>query len=878
MIWHSAPLSDVLNELKTGSENGLSPAEAAERLRKVGLNQLKAEEKSSPFRHLLSRLADPWSILLVLAVVVTIIINLITGSGSWWEPILILAVLLLNAAFTAIFKQKAERALSSLNAGVKSTAQVLRGGKQMAVSSELLVPGDIVLLSQGALIPADGRLLECTGLSCDESALTGESAPCEKDAAVLPDDITPLDGRRNMVYMGCTVLHGTAVFAVTDTGLSAEYGKQVLLARQNAETNLPAKKRLDSICRAVSVGAALAGLLLFILLFAFTSQGAETFAAAFVARLMLSVAFVVAILPESISVIFTVSIAQGILKMARQHAVLKNISKIENLAAVSVICADKTGTMTQNKMQLRQIFDGNVTVDLKTTEPTENMKTLLQMGALCCDASVELTSSGKQLKRGDATEAAIVAACLKYCGLQKQELENTYPRMYAVPFDSQRQLMTTVNMINNRHYAIVKGAPDKLLACCTTGNFEAAKAQIEAFSANALRVIAVGMKPLDALDANPTAESMECDLTLMGIFGLGDAIREDTVNALQSCESAGIRTVILTGDNRITAEAAGKQLGILKGDLHTATGEQLAALTDEDLCAAVSKIGVYSRLDAAGRDRVIKAYRDRGEVVAVTGDEVRDSLALKTADVGFALGQKGTDAAKSSADVVLTDDSFSAAVQTVALARNTLSNIKRAIGFLFSSNLGELIFMLLGVVLFRLPPLTALGLLWINLITDCAPAVALATVTPTKMTMHQKPTERGHWFGAALQPLLALQGAAIAAVSLIAFAVGQATSPEVGISAALFTLGLSQLFGAVNTLSNSPLFLAKPRLSLTANAAFLCGLLLLLLSAFTPLASLFGGCVLPAGTGFTCFALAAAVPVTGELIKLARTYLLKPGR
>lgn len=875
MIWHSAPINDVLSELKSNRETGLTPAAAAERLRSLGLNQLKSEKKFSPMRHILNRLTDPWSILLVIAVAVVLIVSAITGSSSRWEPILILAVLLLNAVFTAFFKQKAEQALNSLNAGVQTSVQVLRDSRQISIGSEALVPGDIVLLAQGNLIPADGRLLECTGLSCDESALTGENAPCEKDAAVLPDDIAPLDKRRNMVYMGCTVLHGTALFVVTDTGLRTEYGKQVLLARQNTGAQLPIKKKLDSVCRLVSIGAALAGLLLFVFLFAFTKQNGATFAQAFAARLMLAVAFVVAILPESISVILTVSVAQGISKMARQHAVLKNTAKIESLAAVSVICADKTGTLTQNNMQLEQIFDGSTAVQLKTDEPTENMKTLLQMGALCCDAQVEQTSSGKQLTHGDATEAAIVAACLKYCGFSKQELENTYPRMYTVPFDSQRQLMTTVNMINNRHYAIVKGAPDKLLACCTAGNFEAAKAQIEAFSANALRVIAVGMKPLEFLDANPTAESMECNLTLMGVFGLGDTIRQDTFEALQSCGTAGIRTAILTGDNSITAQAAGEQLGILQNGQTVASGNELAELTNEELCAAVSKIGVYSRLDATQRDRVIHAYHDRGEVVAVTGDEVRDSLALKNADVGFAMGVKGTDAAKSSADVVLTDDSFFSVVQAIAQARNTLGNIKRAISFLFSSNFGELIFMLLGVVLFKTAPLTALGLLWINLITDCAPAMALATVAPTQTTMRQPPVERGHWFGAVLNPLLACQSAVIAAISLVAFAIGNRTSVEVAVSMAMLTLGLSQLLGTLNTLSHSPLFVAKPHLSLTANIALLSSALLLLLSAFSPLAGVFGGCALTAGAGLTCIALAVMIPLLGELIKLVHTFAFK---
>lgn len=867
MIWHSTQLMDVMKELDTNPEQGLTAEQAAEKLRYYGQNSIKARQKEPPIRHLVARLTDPWSVVLILAVVLSIVVSLITKSGFTWEPVLILSVLVINAALTTLVKRQAEQELNTLDAGINTKVTVLRGGKKMRVDSITLVPGDIVLLEQGELIPADGRIIECIGFSCDEAAITGENVPCEKDAAVLLEDITPLNERLNMVYMNATVLHGSAVYAVTDTGLATEYGKLVVMARQTVGDELPIKKRLDRLCKTVGFVSVLAGLLLFIFSFIFVAQAGVTFAQALTSRLMLAVSFIVAVLPESISVIVTVTVALGILRMARQRAVLKNISKIETIAAVSLICADKTGTMTQNKMRLECIYDGVATAQLKTEKPSDNMKTLLQMGALCCEASVELTSSGKQLVQGDATESAIVGACLNYCNMTKSQLENTYPRMYTVPFDSERQLMTTINMINNRYYAIVKGSPDKLFACCTSGNLEAAEKLVESFSEKALRVIAVGMKPLEELAANPTAETMECNLALLGVFGLGDQIRTNTVEALAECDKAGIRTVVMTGDNLTTASAAGKQLGILKNGLTAVTGEDISAMSEEDLRACVAQTGVYSRLDAEARTRVVQAYHDRGEVVAITGDEIRDSKAIKAADIGLAMGIKGTDAAKSSADVVLTDDSFSAVVHTIQESRVILYNIKRAVLFLFGGNLGELLLMLLGIVIFKMPPLTALGLLWINLITDCVPAIALGTLPPDRFTMRQKMPKKGRYFGVDFSITLVIQGVLIATVSLIAFGIGRGVADHVAITMALVTVGLAQLFQAVNTFAEKPLLVTRPRVQYFMLGALFIALLQLILSAFTPLCVLFGGTVLTISQAFICLGLSSVVFVGTELYK-----------
>lgn len=875
MIWHSSKIEEVKRELGTNEQNGLSAAEVVGRIQLYGENRHNKQNDKNIFSKVLGKLSNVLTVIMLIVSAILLVTGIISDSADWYVPLIILLVLGINISAELFTEHRIEQELSALKGNDSPSARVRRDGEVTEVDAVMLVPGDIVLLEQGDYIPADGRLVDSYSLICDESAVSGDSAPQEKQAEFITEDICPLYDRKNMAYAGCSVIYGHGTMIVTETGMNTELGRQAAIIEQTEGTELPIHKRLKTIGRAVSYGVMAAAVIIFFIGLICGPSADESFSHLVLNMLLTACAVALAALPETLPKSVNAAYGLGVRRLLKRKIVVKNLQAIEKLAGTSVIISDKTGTLTKNRMQMSTLYDGNAIMDLSYDELNENALTIIRTGALCCNATVSIGTGGKQRYAGDPTEAGIVAACIKYCGMSKDDIENIYPRMAEVPFDSDRKLMTTINMINNRPFAVVKGAPDILIQRCTGGNLKGAAEATAEMGERGLRVIAVAIKPLDEVPSNPNPDNMECELTLLGLFGMSDTISLETRNALKESELAGIRTVMITGDHITTAKASAKSLGILKDGEIAITGEQLQKMSDEELAEQIKSISVYSRISTKDKLRIVTAWQALGEVVALTGDSVDDSAALKTADIGCAMGVTGTDIAKGSADILLTEDSYISIVGAVLESKGIYANIKRIAAFLLSSNLGEVIVMLLGLIIFGASPLTALALLCLNLITDFAPALALgAEPVGDSVKSAKSNLKRRAFFNGSYGISILWQGALMGALGLIAFALGNAQSLQVGSAMALASMILSQSVLAFSLRSEDSIFKAGLINNKYMLTSFGISILFTLLVVATPVRTAFGLGAIAGGMGWHTLWLALMPLVITEAVKWAR-FLIK---
>ncbi len=846
MIWHSSTAAEVKSELDVLEENGLSAAEVVSRIQRYGENKQTEEKSQSLSRRIIARVSKMLVILLLAVSLIMLVTGLISHSPTWYVPMLVIAVLILHIAVDIWCEKRAEQEIISLKKDVALRARVRRDSQVTMVDSAMLVPGDIVLLEEGDYIPADGRLLSAYSLLCEESAVTGDGAPVEKQADYLPEDICPLEDRKNMVFAGCSVTYGHGVMVVTETGIDTELGRKNAILKQTGGGELPIRKKLSEIGRLVSYGVLAVTAVIFLIGLICGPATEQKFSDLVFGMLLTVGALAVVVLPETFCKMVTNAFSFGVRRLLERKIVVKNLNSIEQLGNVSVILSDKTGTLTKNRMNMAMLYDGVTTYDLDYDDISENAKTLIRTGALCCNGDVAVSVGGKMRPIGDPTEAGIVAACMQFCGIGKEELENIYPRMGEVPFDSQRKLMTTVNMINNRPFAIVKGSPDLLMPHCTAGNLEGAVAVTGEMAERGMRVIAVAIKPLDEVPSNPTSENMEYGLTLLGLFGMRDSISLGTRNALKESAASGIRTIMFTGDHITTATAVAKSLGLLEEGQKAITGEELAKLSKEQLNQELKNITVYSRVSAEDKLRVIAAWKECGETVAVTGDSVADARVLKAADVGCAMGVTGTDISKGSADIVLTEDSYISIVGAVQEAKCIYANIKRAVAFFLSSGMGKLLVMLFGLLIFGISPLTALPLLWLNLITDFAPSWALGAepVGKGSKDMHNS-NER--FFTGEYGISILWQGGLIGLLGLVAYAIGNTVDASVGSAMAFAVLGISQSVLAFALRSEKSLIIEGLHTNRFMLGALICAIVPIILILATPIRVAFGLGVLSGG-------------------------------
>jgi len=849
--WHTLSGPDVLQELETQPENGLSSEEVKARQESYGLNEL-AEAPPTSFWEMLWAQINNFVIYMLLGAA------LISGLlGDYIEAIAIIAIVILNAIMGIIQESRAEAALSALKKLAAPDANVVRDGRRVTVPAAQLVPGDIVFLEAGNYIPADVRLLEAVNLRIDEASLTGESVAVEKNAQSRLEEDIPLGDRRNTAFMGTLVTYGRGKGVVVSTGMNTQLGMIATMLSRVEDEQTPLQRRLDEFGKVLGWGSlAVCGLVFVIGVIRFVLQpGAADFFSQealehFSELFMVAVSLAIAAVPEGLPAVVTISLALGMREMVRRHALIRKLSSVETLGSATVICSDKTGTLTQNEMTVTRIWadsefigvtgsgytpqgeftQGGETISL---EDFPAVKTALWLGTLNNDSQLEPAGeqAGQEIFRmiGDPTEGAILVAALK-AGASAKSLNEAYPREQEIPFDSTRKRMLTIHAIDdpknedisplsqeddNRewHIVAVKGAPDVVLDLCshlqTLNNGdqdlteERRKAVLDANDAmtgDALRVLGVAYRCLPVMPDEIDSDELEKDLTFVGLIGMIDPARDEVKGALNTARDAGIRTIMITGDYPNTAQAIAEQIGLLRSGRKVMTGPELSKLSDEELVENVKVTDVFARVSPEHKMRIVDALRTNQEVVAMTGDGVNDAPAIKRADIGIAMGITGTDVAKGAADMVLTDDNYASIVSAVEQGRVIYSNIRKFVYYLLSCNAAEIMVIFLAT-LFGWPiPLTAIQLLWLNLVTDGAPALALGTEPgdPDIMDRPPRPPQESI-INKYMQIGILVQTIAITAVTLGAFAIGRYIDPEHAAFAetmAFVTLSISELFRA----------------------------------------------------------------------------------
>jgi len=832
--------SELIKALGTDASNGLCEAAAEEKLKLHGENRLKEKPKKTTIQRFIDQFKDAMILILIAAAAVSFAIACIEGNPKeFFEPALILAIVIINAIMGVMQESKAEKALDALKSLSAPHARVIRDAKEQIIDAKLLVPGDIIKLEAGDFIPADARLLQSSSLKSEESALTGESVPSEKDAALEVALDAPLGDRSNMVFSGCSVTYGTAVALVTATGMDTEMGKIANLLDSEGESQTPLQKKLAQLGKYLGVMALVACAIIFVVGVSNNIPALEIF--------MIAVSLAVSAIPEGLPAIVTIVLSIGVQRMVKKNAIIRRLPAVETLGSASVICSDKTGTLTQNRMTLTKAWlSGRDEAEEINENNSEEIKLLLRYAALCCDGNVIF--KGDEVQHiGDPTETAIILAA-HINGMPKEELNKAYPRLADLPFDSDRKLMSTVNSIDGKKIVIVKGAFDMMAKRCISGDLDKAQQVLRAMSEDALRVLAVGYKELGDSPVVLTSESLETELHFMGLVGMIDPPRPEAKAAVAVCRKAGIRPVMITGDHVITASAIAKELGILEDGDRAITGAELDRMTDRELDDCVEDISVYARVSPENKIRIVKAWQRKDQVVSMTGDGVNDAPALKAADIGCAMGITGTDVAKGASDMTLTDDNFATIVDAVREGRGIYANIKKVVGFLLGTNIGEVIAVFVAMLLWHKSPFLSMQLLWINLVTDSLPAIALGMEPVEDDVMEHRPKPKNEGlFARGYGVQIILQGLMFGILALVAFYLGESTTglTEGGQSMAFMVLALSQVIQAFNMRSEKSLFKTGFFTNSKLNMAVLASLALMFIILFTPLGVLFGIIRLP---------------------------------
>ena len=817
--WFQKDVEEVEKELQTNLEKGLTTEEVAKRREKYGLNELQSKKKKSLFQKFLAQFKDFSIIVLIIAAIVSGVVGVAEGEGIT-DTLIILIVVVVNAIIGVTQESKAEKSLEALQKLTDHASKVIRNGEVTVVPAKELVPGDIVVLDTGDYIPADLRIIEAVNLKSQEASLTGESVPVEKTTEKIEDEETSLGDRLNMLFSSSLVTYGRGKGIVVETGMTTEVGKIAGMINQAEEQTTPLQDKLNKLGKTLGIAALLICIFIFIV---GLIQGKEP-----IHMFMTAVSLAVAAIPEGLVAVSTIVLAIGVQKMVKRNAIVKRLPAVETLGSATVICSDKTGTLTQNKMTVEKIFINSETKNLEEYKNniTEDIKKLVYVNMFCNDTKISKDGT----LTGDPTETALVDMAFRLDF--DPSIYDQMPRVEEIPFDSDRKLMTTVNKVNGKYVVFTKGGVDELLNRCNSyllngeikqdlENYtKIIKQNNEGMAKEALRVLAGAYKEIDHEPSKEEMETIENDLIFIGMVGMIDPPREEAKKAVEKCKTAGIKTVMITGDHKITATAIAKKLGILENEDEAITGTELEKMTDAELEKNVRHYSVYARVSPEHKVRIVKAWQKNGEIVAMTGDGVNDSPALKTSDIGCAMGVVGTDVAKEAADVILTDDNFATIVSAVEEGRRIYDNILKVIQFLLSSNVGEIVVLFLATLctplfanwfgitdIAHLEILLPIHILWINLVTDSLPALALAFDPANKDIMNRKPNKPGKGvFTKGMTWRVIYQGVMIGLLTLAAFMIGLATTTtpidgltldeskiEVGQTMAFVTLAFSEL-------------------------------------------------------------------------------------
>ena len=827
--WFNKTFKEVEKELETDLEKGLSKEKVEERQEKYGFNELQQVAKKSLFQRFLEQFKDFSIIVLIIAAIVSGIVGVLQGEGIT-DTIIILIVVIVNAIIGVAQESKAEKSLEALQKLSDHASKVIRNENMEVVPSKELVPGDIIVLDTGDYIPADLRIIEAVNLKIQESSLTGESVPVEKTSEIIEEQEIGIGDRKNMLFSSSLVTYGRGKGIVVETGMTTEVGKIAGMINSTEKQETPLQQKLDKLGKTLGIAALVICAVIFIL---GILQGKEI-----ISMFMTAVSLAVAAIPEGLVAVSTIVLAIGVQKMVKRNAIVKRLPAVETLGSATVICSDKTGTLTQNKMTVEKIFWNDATREARNIsddEIDEELTKLVYANMLCNDTKI----SSDGTLTGDPTETALVDM-----GFKLNFDPSIYDRMERVeeiPFDSDRKLMTTVNKVGDKYVVYTKGGIDEILKRCNSyeiggqiseeleSYINKIRQENEKMAQNALRVLGCAYKEIDHIPTKEEMKTIENDLIFIGMVGMIDPPREEAKLAVEKCKTAGIKTVMITGDHKITATAIAKKLGILENDDEAITGLELEQMTDEELEKNVRHYSVYARVSPEHKVRIVKAWQKNGEVVAMTGDGVNDSPALKKADIGCAMGIVGTDVAKEAADVILTDDNFATVVSAVEEGRKIYDNILKVIQFLLSSNIGEVVVLFFATLLTPLfskwfgitdinglEILLPIHILWINLVTDSLPALALAFDPANSDIMQRKPIKPGKGiFTKGMTWRVVYQGIMIGGLTLAAFMIGLATTKEpigtltldqskieVGQTMAFVTLALSELVHVFNVRDN----------------------------------------------------------------------------
>lgn len=816
-MWHTKNIKEVEKELRTNIKTGLGDKDVLIRQDEFGKNKIEEGKKESLLVKFINQFKDFMIIILIIAAIISAVVSYLEGTGDYFDSIIIIAIVLFNGLMGLIQEAKAEKSIEALKKMSAPVAKVRRNGKVLTVNGEDIVPGDIVILETGCYVPADIRLINTYNLKVEESSLTGETEAVEKDEnALFNNQKVPLGDMKNMVFAGTAVVNGHAEGIVTNIGMNTEVGKIASMIITNEAPQTPIQKKLSEVGKVLGIACVVICALIFVIGVIKKISVVEMF--------MTSVGLAVAAIPEGLPAIVTIILSIAVTKMAKRNAIIRKLPAVETLGSSKVICSDKTGTLTENNMKVVEIIG--------------NKNKILEYGALCCNCEIN-----EGVVEGEPTEVAIVKEAVK----EKQN--KILPRICEIPFDSNRKLMTTVNELENGKYRIItKGAPEILLGICdyyeennTVHDMNSTflskiKNKNEKMAEKALRVLGVAYLDVDIMPKEISADFLEKGLIFEGLIGMIDPPRKGVKEAVLACRRAGIKTVMITGDHITTAKAIAKDLEILRGRELAITGQELDKILDSKLEKEIMNYSVFARVTPEHKVRIVKAFQKTGAVVAMTGDGVNDAPALKKSDIGIAMGRKGTDVAKNAADMILNDDNFVTIVDAVKQGRNIFDNIKKAIHFLIATNIGEIVTIFVGLLLGVKSPLLAIQLLWVNLVTDSLPAIALGLEPPEKDIMNRPPRDaKKSIFADGLMGKIVVEGFMIGMFTILAFFIGNKYyGIEVARTMAFISLGMLELIHSFNVKSEESIF----KVGLFENkylvGAFLLGTVLQLGIVFVP--------------------------------------------
>ncbi len=794
-MWENLRKEEVIKLLETNKKEGITKEEVKKRKEKYGSNKLEDKPNETLIMKFIKQFNDFMIIILILASLISAIISTVQGENDYIDSIIIIEIVVLNAIMGVIQEAKAEKSIEALKQMTPPKAKVIREGKTHEINAQDLVPGDLIILEAGNYVPADCRLIETFNLKIEESSLTGETIPIQKDAEMICKKGIPLGDRLNVAFMTSIVVNGHAKAIVTDIGMKTKVGNIANMIIQDEAPETPIQKKLGQVGKILGIVCLVICLVIFIIGLIKKIEPMEMF--------MTSVGLAVAAIPEGLPAIVTIMLSIGVTKMAKKNSIIRKLPAVETLGSSSVICSDKTGTLTQNKMEVVEIKSGN---PIFTSE----------LGCMCTDCEI-IYEKEKAKINGEPTEVAIVNNGIKN-GKNKTQLYYEMPRVNDIPFDSTRKMMTTIHKVGNKYRIITKGAPDVLLDKCTKQvlyldkieTLQKAKIQKDnlQMAEKALRVIAVAYKDIEKLPQKIDSVNLENDLIFVGLIGMIDPPRKGVKEAVKTCKRAGIKTVMITGDHIETAKAIAKDLHILTKYDKAITGQELDKISQNKLEKEIKDYSVFARVTPEHKVRIVKAWQSTGAVVAMTGDGVNDSPALKNADIGIAMGKNGTDVAKNASDMILTDDNFVTIVEAVKQGRNIYDNIRKAIHFLISTNIGEIVTIFMGLIMGFKSPLLAIQLLWVNLVTDSLPAIAIGLEPPEKNIMSRKPVNsRKGIFSDGLWNKILVEGIMIGMLTLVAFSIGNKYfGVDVGRTMAFVSIGILELIHSFNIKSEQSLF------------------------------------------------------------------------